>query len=36
MGTLDKLLGENGLRDTLKAFPQFNSTGSTYKLYQKL
>jgi SAM-dependent methyltransferase len=36
MGTLDKLLEENGLRDTLKSFPQFNSTGSTYKLYQKL
>ena len=36
MDTLDKLLEENVLRDTLKAFPQFNSTGSTYKLYQKL
>jgi SAM-dependent methyltransferase len=36
MGTLDKLLEENGLRYTLKSFPQFNSTGSTYKLYQKL
>ena len=35
MVTLDKLLKENGLRDTLKFFPQFNSTGSTYKLYQK-
>jgi len=36
MGTLDKLLEEIGLRDTLMSFPQFNSTGSTYKLYQKL
>ena len=33
--TLDKLLGENGFIDTLKTFPQFNSTGSTYKLYKK-
>lgn len=32
--TLDTLLHENGYKDTLKVFPQFNSTGSTYKLYQ--
>jgi hypothetical protein len=36
MVTLDKLLKENGLMDTLKTFPKFHSTGSTYKLYQKL
>lgn len=34
--TIDKLLFENGLKDTFKSFPQFNSTGSTYKLYKKL
>jgi len=33
--TLDQLLRENGFRDTLKAFHQFNSTGSTYKLYKR-
>ena len=33
--TLDKLLSENGFSDTLKYFPQFNSTGSTYKLYKR-
>lgn len=36
ISTLDKHLSENGFKDTLKSFPQFNSTGSTYKLYQKL
>jgi SAM-dependent methyltransferase len=35
MSTLDKLLSENGFEDTLKSFPQFHSTGSTYKLYRK-
>jgi SAM-dependent methyltransferase len=35
LGTLDKLLLENGFIDTLKSFPQFDSTGSTYKLYKK-
>ncbi|MDH6343560.1 2-polyprenyl-3-methyl-5-hydroxy-6-metoxy-1,4-benzoquinol methylase [Parabacteroides sp. PM6-13] len=35
VNTLDKLLKENGLNDTLISFPQFNSTGSTYKLYKK-
>ncbi len=32
---LDKLLRKNGFNDTLKSFPQFNSTGSTYKLYKR-
>ena len=36
IGTLNKLLNENGFCDTLKTFPQFNSTGSTYKLYKRL
>jgi len=36
ISTLDKLLRENGFCDTLKTFPQFNSTGSTYKLYKRL
>ena len=35
IGTLDKLLYENGFCDTLKTFSQFNSTGSTYKLYKR-
>lgn len=35
ISTLDKLLSENGFNDTLKSFSQFNSTGSTYKLYKK-
>jgi len=35
ISTLDKLLRENGFCDTLKTFPQFNSTGSTYKLYKR-
>ncbi|MFN4299677.1 MAG: class I SAM-dependent methyltransferase [Thermaurantimonas sp.] len=35
ISTLDKLLSENGFIDTLESFPQFNSTGSTYKLYKK-
>ncbi|MFH1005733.1 MAG: class I SAM-dependent methyltransferase [Bacteroidota bacterium] len=35
LNTLDKLLTENGFSDTHKTFPQFNSTGSTYKLYQR-
>jgi 2-polyprenyl-3-methyl-5-hydroxy-6-metoxy-1,4-benzoquinol methylase len=35
ISTLDKLLIENGFFDTLKTFPQFNSTGSTYKLYKR-
>lgn len=35
IGTIDKLLRQNGFNDTLKTFPQFNSTGSTYKLYKR-
>ena len=35
LSTLDKLLMENGFIDTLQSFPQFNSTGSTYKLYKR-
>jgi len=35
ISTLDKLLTENGFNDTMKSFPQFNSTGSTYKLYKR-
>jgi len=35
ISTLDKLLSENDFIDTLKSFPQFNSTGSTYKLYKR-
>jgi len=35
ISTIDKLLRENGFNDTLKSFPQFNSTGSTYKLYKR-
>lgn len=33
---IDGMLRENGFADTLRAFPQFSSTGSTYKLYRKL
>jgi SAM-dependent methyltransferase len=33
--TLNELLNENGFFDTKRTFPQFNSTGSTYKLYQR-
>jgi len=36
LSALNKLLNENGLMDTLKTFPEFNMTGSTYKLYQKI
>lgn len=35
LNTLDRLLAENGFSDTLKTFPQFNSTGSIYKLYKR-
>lgn len=35
LNTLDNLLQENGFVDTNKAFTQFSSTGSTYKLYKK-
>jgi SAM-dependent methyltransferase len=30
------ILNENGFIDTMQTFPQFNSTGSTYKLFKKL
>jgi 2-polyprenyl-3-methyl-5-hydroxy-6-metoxy-1,4-benzoquinol methylase len=33
--SLDKLLQENDFLDTQSVFLQFNSTGSTYKLYKK-
>jgi hypothetical protein len=35
ISTLNKILRENGFCDTEKSFPQFNSTGSTYKLYKR-
>ena len=35
LSTLNNLLNENGFKDTGKTFSQFNSTGSTYKLYQR-
>lgn len=30
------ILNDNGFIDTTQTFPQFNSTGSTYKLFMKL
>lgn len=35
ISTIDKLLSQKGFNDTLKTFPQFNSTGSNYKLYKR-
>jgi len=35
ISTIDKMLKEFGFNDTSKTFPQFNLTGSTYKLYQR-
>ena len=35
ISTLNKLLIANGFNDTFISFPQFNSTGSTYKLFKK-
>ena len=35
LSTLNNLLNENGFKDSGKTFSQFNSTGSTYKLYQR-
>lgn len=35
ISTLNKLLNECSFIDTLKSFPQFDSTGSTYKLYKR-
>lgn len=36
LNTLDKLLMQKGFKDTNESFSQFNSTGSTYKLYKRL
>jgi len=36
LGKLNELLVDFGFLDTKKSFNQFNSTGSTYKLYKKL
>ena len=36
LAILDSLLVKNGLKQIDKDFSQFNSTGSTYKLYQKI
>jgi SAM-dependent methyltransferase len=33
---VERILNENGLVDTTQTFPQFSSTGSTYKLFKKL
>lgn len=33
---VESILNENGFIDTTQTFPQFNSTGSTYKLFKKL
>ena len=35
MNIIDMLLQENGMHDTKMSFPEFQSTGSTYKLYRK-
>lgn len=35
LSTLDKLLKENGFIDTSKCFPQFDFSGSIYKLYRR-
>jgi 2-polyprenyl-3-methyl-5-hydroxy-6-metoxy-1,4-benzoquinol methylase len=35
LSTLNNLLNENGFKDSGQTFSQFNSTGSTYKLYQR-
>jgi SAM-dependent methyltransferase len=32
----ERILNENGFIDTTQTFPQFSSTGSTYKLFKKL
>ena len=33
---VERILNDNGFIDTTHTFPQFNSTGSTYKLFKKL
>ena len=36
VAVVERILNENGFIDTTQTFPQFNSTGSTYKLFKKL
>jgi SAM-dependent methyltransferase len=36
LSAVEQILNENGFIDTKQTFPQFNSTGSTYKLFKKL
>lgn len=36
LNTLDSLLNRNDFKDTGRSFPQFNSSGSTYKLYSRV
>lgn len=36
MAVVERSLKENGFIDTMQTYPQFNSTGSTYKLFKKL
>lgn len=36
LSAVEQILNENGFIDTTQTFPQFNSTGSTYKLFKKL
>jgi SAM-dependent methyltransferase len=36
IAVVEQILIENGFTDTNQTFPQFNSTGSTYKLFKKL
>jgi SAM-dependent methyltransferase len=36
LSVVEQILNENGFIDTKQTFPQFNSTGSTYKLFKKL
>ena len=33
---VEHILNDNGFIDTTQTFPQFNLTGSTYKLFKKL
>ena len=33
---VEHILNDNGFIDTPQTFPQFNSTGSTYKLFKKI
>lgn len=33
---VERILNENGFIDNTQTFPQFNSTGSTYKLFKKI